>query len=255
MKKVDREEYYFEGMTFSRYYDSKERRYRFFRDEEEITLTRWLRATNKYQPMEKRESHPNPLIRLIESNRKRMIYKLVRPKEGDVIADIGCEAGYISERLLEKVAKGYFIDIDLDLLRLAQNRLKGKRVSLLQADVLKIPLSDNSVHTAICTQVLEHLPEPELAIEELIRITKPKGKIVLSVPNDNLILLIKKWLRKLHLSFFFAGLSLGLPMGHLHIFTKESLSYLWRDKNIKEEKVQYNFPFYTNLYALLNPIK
>lgn len=255
MQKVDREEYHFEEVTFSRYYNSKENKHRFFKDKEEITLTQWLQATNKHQPMEKRECHPNPFIRLIEANRKRILYNLVQPKEGNIIADIGCEAGYMSKRLLEKIAKAYFIDIDFALLRLAQDRLKGKRVTLLQADVLKIPLSDNSVHCTVCTQVLEHLPEPRLAIEELIRITKPKGKIVISVPNDNLILFIKRLLYKLQLSFLFSGLSLGLPMGHLHIFTKESLRHLWRDKTIQEEKLQYNFPFYTNLYALLRPVK
>lgn len=49
-------------------------------------------------------------------------------------------------------------------------------------DGLKIPYDDTSFDVAICTEVLEHSPEPERLMKEVSRILKPKGKLYVSVP-------------------------------------------------------------------------
>lgn len=45
-----------------------------------------------------------------------------------------------------------------------------------------IPADNNSFDSAICTAVLEHLEEPELALQECYRTLKPGGVAVYSVP-------------------------------------------------------------------------
>lgn len=45
-----------------------------------------------------------------------------------------------------------------------------------------IPVEDNKYDFILCTQVLEHLAEPELVLRELIRILKPGGRIFCTVP-------------------------------------------------------------------------
>jgi len=45
-----------------------------------------------------------------------------------------------------------------------------------------VPVSDQSFDTAICTAVLEHLEEPELALRECFRVLKPGGMAIYSVP-------------------------------------------------------------------------
>lgn len=51
------------------------------------------------------------------------------------------------------------------------------------ADVQSMPMSDNSFDSAICIEVLEHVPNPEKALRELLRVLKPGGKLVFSVPH------------------------------------------------------------------------
>lgn len=49
-------------------------------------------------------------------------------------------------------------------------------------DLQMIPIAQESYDGIICTQVLEHTPEPARVVEELFRILKPGGQLWLSAP-------------------------------------------------------------------------
>jgi len=51
------------------------------------------------------------------------------------------------------------------------------------ADLQDTQLPDAQYDTIFCTQVLQHLPEPERAIREMARVLKPGGKVIVSVPH------------------------------------------------------------------------
>lgn len=54
------------------------------------------------------------------------------------------------------------------------------------ADIQNMPnVESNKFDTIICTQVLEHVPSPFQAANELYRILKPGGKLIISVPFLN----------------------------------------------------------------------
>ncbi len=50
------------------------------------------------------------------------------------------------------------------------------------ADAAHLPFADASFDMVLCTEVLEHLPEPHLAVNEMARVLKSGGTLVLSVP-------------------------------------------------------------------------
>lgn len=50
------------------------------------------------------------------------------------------------------------------------------------SDIIKIPVEDSSFNNVLCTEVLEHVPYPELAIKEISRILKKGGKLILTAP-------------------------------------------------------------------------
>lgn len=52
----------------------------------------------------------------------------------------------------------------------------------LVCDIAAIPEPDASFDAVLCTEVLEHVPDPVRALEELARLIKPGGTIILSVP-------------------------------------------------------------------------
>ena len=50
------------------------------------------------------------------------------------------------------------------------------------SDILNIPVEDNSFDVILCTEVLEHVPEPIEALREMARILRPGGRIFLTAP-------------------------------------------------------------------------
>ena len=49
-------------------------------------------------------------------------------------------------------------------------------------DICSIPVADASFDVILCTEVLEHVPEPIRAVKEFARIVKPGGKVLLTAP-------------------------------------------------------------------------
>ncbi len=59
----------------------------------------------------------------------------------------------------------------------------GKYTELdYQSDITAIPVPDGSVDVILCTEVLEHVPEPIRAVHELARILRKGGRLLLSAP-------------------------------------------------------------------------
>ncbi len=64
------------------------------------------------------------------------------------------------------------------------------------------PLEDNKFDLILCRHILEHLPVTDKVIEELYRICKPGGKLVIEVPHFSNVEAFRHWQ---HIHFFTAG--------------------------------------------------
>lgn len=59
----------------------------------------------------------------------------------------------------------------------------GKYTKLdYESDVVAIPVPDESFDLIVCTEVLEHVPEPILAVKEMARILKQGGRLLITAP-------------------------------------------------------------------------
>lgn len=112
---------------------------------------------------------------------------------GQRLLDIGCGSGrHIGEayRLKGVIAVG--ADLDTDDLRQARERLVyhdflgehgGGRWCLSAANICRLPFPDATFQAVICSEVLEHIPDHHQAVAELVRVLKPGGRLVVSVPR------------------------------------------------------------------------
>lgn len=59
---------------------------------------------------------------------------------------------------------------------------RNRRVADYYYDGLKFPFPDNSFDSILCSQVLEHVFNPAEFLQEVMRVLKPHGKILISIP-------------------------------------------------------------------------
>ncbi len=58
----------------------------------------------------------------------------------------------------------------------------GARVADVVAPADALPVEDDSFALVLCTQVLEHVPEPSAVLAECFRVLEPGGRLALTVP-------------------------------------------------------------------------
>ena len=57
----------------------------------------------------------------------------------------------------------------------------------LVSDIASIPAPDESFDAVLCSEVLEHVPEPTHALDEFARLLKRGGKLILTAPFASLV--------------------------------------------------------------------
>lgn len=98
--------------------------------------------------------------------------------------DAGCGPGIITAVMAELVGhQGSVLGVDLHPQRLEEARAQCAplpQCSFLQADIRKLALASDSFDYVWCQFVIEYLREPEAALAELLRVTRPGGRVVIS---------------------------------------------------------------------------
>jgi len=180
------------------------------------------------------------LLRSFETYRENVVYDLL--PSGDKFLDIGCGEGNLVLKALNKFKIVYGIDITRTRLNETKNRInklkeeKKSRIKFLVADADdKLPFENNYFSAITMVATLEHFFDPYHVLGEAYRILKPKGSLVVQVPN--LVFLPRR------IAFLMGYLPVtsedesGWDGGHLHYFTVSSLKKLLEEKNFSIEKI------------------
>ena len=109
-------------------------------------------------------------------------------QDGLSIVELGSGPGFLTEKLVATFPqlKVTAVEIDPFLVAYAKNHLPQEHVhrcKVLQGSLMDTGFATNSFDFAVTRLVLEHLPEPIGAIQEVLRIVKPGGKAVF-IDND-----------------------------------------------------------------------
>ena len=105
---------------------------------------------------------------------------------GKSVVDVGCGNGRIG-RLLAPLCTSYLgIDLSEAVYAFPKYTRRPSEFKLLRASGTDLPLADGVADVTICWGVLHHMDEPEKAFNELMRVTKPGGSILIFVYPESL---------------------------------------------------------------------
>jgi ubiquinone/menaquinone biosynthesis C-methylase UbiE len=162
----------------------------------------------------------NAVIRAIERKRTREIIRLLHIRGEESVLEVGVGAGNVLEQIPAK--RRFGLDLSMRILRDAARRLR-QSASLTAGDAAALPIASRTFDRVVCSEVLEHLPDPGAAVAEIARVVRDDGIVVISVPNERLIDRVKTVLQRLRALSFFSSREYRVPLHmkdewHLHEF-------------------------------------
>lgn len=97
---------------------------------------------------------------------------------------------------------------------------------VVQADICVSPFKNQSFNTIIAGELLEHLEEPHQFFREVYRLLKTGGKLIVSTPNANsIIITIANWF------------GIRLPKTHKNEYTKRIVELMGKENGFKKVKL------------------
>ena len=138
-----------------------------------------------------RSSHLDPSENVI-FQRHLIAYKESAKLISGTVLEIGSGEGYGITELALKSEK--YIAIDKFVPSISQNLKNENNVEFIQMNVPPLnKIADNSVDFVVSFQVIEHIQNDEKFVEEIFRVLKKDGKMILTTPNILMSLSRNPW--------------------------------------------------------------
>ena len=134
----------------------------------------------------------NPISRFFLNNFFHVLLLEIKRLKPESILDVGAGEGFVLEKLRQQKIGKKLEGIEYMDEAITLGKKVNPKVTIKKGDIYKLPYKANSFEVIICTEVLEHLEEPNKALIELKRVTSKY--IILSVPNEPLFT-IQRFLR------------------------------------------------------------
>ena len=150
-------------------------------------------------------------------------------KAGNRLLDVGCGDGYFALHVKDKFNKIYGAEVAKEAALIA--RKWNVTTSVMDLNV-SLSFKDNTFDAVTCMEVIEHLLDPESLVDEIYRVLRPDGQLVLTTPNirnfRNLYTLVCKGVfpQTSPDTFVWGG-------GHLHFFTREDVRNIFEKAGFK----------------------
>ncbi len=149
-----------------------------------------------------READPHYYVGCLDRQRagefnrayKRRTFELLDIRPGHRVLDVGCGTGDDALEMAELVgADGKVVGIDYSRTMVEEARKRGRVSSLpvefLQGDAHRLPLPDGGFDRCRADKTFQHLPDPERALSEMIRVTRRGGRLLVVEPDHETLVI------------------------------------------------------------------
>lgn len=112
---------------------------------------------------------------------RQEVVEVLEGHEFETLLDLDCGGGKLLEQLFETFPdmKADGFDYSLERLAGAKERLAGKDIELKLGNATHLPYDDHSFDVVVSTATFHHYMTPDLVLNEVYRVLKPKGVFVI----------------------------------------------------------------------------
>jgi SAM-dependent methyltransferase len=123
-----------------------------------------------------------PWVRHQHLTRYRWAARFVEARQ---VIDAACGTGYGSDILATdgRAAAVNGFDLDADAVAEANARYASEVVHFADGDVTRLPAGDRSCDVYVSFETIEHLPQDEAYLADVVRVLRPDGRFLCSTPN------------------------------------------------------------------------
>ena len=138
-----------------------------------------------------RSSHLDPSENVIYQ-RHLIAYKEAAKLVSGTVLEVGSGEGYGIMELAPKA--DHYIAVDKYNTDISDELKKENNITFIQAEVPPLKgIEDKSVDFVVTFQVIEHINDDEMFLQEIHRVLKPGGKLILTTPNSMMSLTRNPW--------------------------------------------------------------
>lgn len=168
-------------------------------------------------------------------------------KKGSRVLDVGCGIGIWLDRLGSSYGTvGTGVDISPQSLARAHSR-SVRQSAFVLADARALPVADGSFDLVISMDVLEHIEEPQRAVDEMIRVANHGGRIMLYAVSKQNAYTFQWFERKL-----LAAIGIDLHPLACHdpklLIDPDIIKDRLNGRDARLEKLEFFHAFFTSLY-------
>lgn len=134
-------------------------------------------------------------------------------------------------------ARGVAVELSSVSIRAAAQG-RHSSLSVVAGDALRLPFRDRSLDAVVAFEVIEHLPDVTAALEEMLRVVRRPGYVVIGLPNHaSLWTPFEDWLRRRD------RLAFGVERGRgVARWLRRNARLAWRKRLEKTEEFLYREP-------------
>jgi len=164
-------------------------------------------------------TNSNFMAKILLRNFYKTIFKIAQPINSEFkrVLEVGCGHGYSTQQLSKIFGESTLEALDVDQKLVQDAKKKNPDIQIAIESIYNLNRDDKNFDLIILLEVLEHLFFPELALEELYRVTKKY--CIISVPNEPL------W-RILNMVRGSYWRELGNTPGHINHWSKVGITRL-----------------------------
>lgn len=159
----------------------------------------------------------NVLQRMWHFGKLNAVARLMDKSAPGSLLDVGCAGGWFIYELKKRfpsVTRAAGIDVYEQAVAYASGKYRD--IEFVQADAHRLPFPEESFDAIVCTEVLEHVENPETVLEEIKRVMKPGGLAVIEMDTGNVFFNSVWWLWKKWVGNVWND-------AHIQVFTMEKL--------------------------------